>query len=190
MIVILLILLFKYISDKRKKVKLFDAESQLIKEKLIRNINEEKRLQEEISFKNQDLIDFALDSMRKNELTEEILKRLKGIAIPELKSSDEISEIIRFVKSQITIDENLKLIQDNLNQVNHKFMNTIQCQFPLLSKNEKQLCALLRLNLSSKEIATVKNISPDSVKTMRYRIRKKLGLSNDVSLSDFLLSIK
>ncbi|MEM6347582.1 MAG: helix-turn-helix transcriptional regulator, partial [Bacteroidota bacterium] len=58
---------------------------------------------------------------------------------------------------------------------------------PELTKNEFKLIALLRLNLSSKEISAILGISPDSVKIARYRLRKKLGLSNQEDLFQFLL---
>ena len=61
--------------------------------------------------------------------------------------------------------------------------------FPTLSANEIQICLLLRLQLSSKEIASIKNISVDSLKVLRYRLRKKLNLDSSVKLAEFMNSL-
>ena len=68
-------------------------------------------------------------------------------------------------------------------QVN--FMERLQAQYPQLSVQERRLLLLLRIGLSSKEIATLLNISPKSVEISRYRLRKKLNLERDVNLVQF-----
>ena len=65
-------------------------------------------------------------------------------------------------------------------------MAKLKERYPDLSPSEQQMCALLRLKLSTKEIATVKNISPASVKVMRHRLRKKMNLNSEINLSEFL----
>ena len=185
-IMILLLLSFKYFSDKKKDVGLLKAEGLLNEEMLKRKELEEQRLRQEVAFKEQYLTDFAIDSVRKSEFTKSLLDKIKYLSDEKDGASNELIEIKRFVKSQLTIDENVKVLHENINQ---QFVRNLEDKYPLLSKNEKQLCALLRLQLTSKEIATIKGIAPDSVKTMRYRIRKKLGLSNEIDLSSFLLTV-
>ena len=187
--IIMLVLFLKYTSGRKKKLQLMEAESLLTKERLKSKEIEQKRLEEELRYKNRDLTDFAIDSTRKHEFIEEILLKLNALKKSRGIDSEELKNTIQFVKAQLLIDENLKLFQDNIDQINHEFMDKLESQFPELTKNEKQLCALLRLQLSSKEIATVKNISTDSVKTLRYRLRKKLELKPDEDLGEFLKSL-
>lgn len=74
----------------------------------------------------------------------------------------------------------------NVEKVNQDFFNKLDQNFPELTINEKQLCGLIRLNLSTKDIASIKNISPKSVEMGRYRLRKKLNLAPKEELSAFL----
>ena len=72
-------------------------------------------------------------------------------------------------------------------QVHNNFLSNIKAKFPELSSTDLKLCAYLRLNLSSKEIAQLMNISLKGVEISRYRIRKKLNLLPEVNLYDFLI---
>ena len=72
----------------------------------------------------------------------------------------------------------------------HKdFNSTVKQKFPNVTNNELRLMTLLKMNLSSKEIASILNISPDGIKKARYRLRKKLNISSEESLSDLILSL-
>jgi len=68
-------------------------------------------------------------------------------------------------------------------------MRTIKALHPSITPNDLRLCAYLRLNLSSKEIAPLLNISHKSVEVKRYRLRKKMGLSHDQSLSSYIIEL-
>jgi DNA-binding NarL/FixJ family response regulator len=72
-------------------------------------------------------------------------------------------------------------------EVHNNYLTTLKTKFPQLSNTDLKLCAYLRLNLSSKEIAQLLNISLKGVEVSRYRLRKKLGLATEVNLHDFLL---
>src|SRR6202008_1519761 len=74
-------------------------------------------------------------------------------------------------------------------QVHNNFLGTMKTKFPNLSSTDLKLCAYLRLNLTSKEIAQLLNISLKGVEISRYRLRKKLQLSTDINLYDFLIDI-
>jgi len=75
-------------------------------------------------------------------------------------------------------------------QVHQHFFTRLKEACPDLSSAELKLCALIRLNLNMKESATILGISPTSVKTARYRLRKKLNLSQEESILDYLLKIE
>jgi len=81
------------------------------------------------------------------------------------------------------------LFEEAFNNADKDFLKKIKSSHPALTSNDLRLCAYLRLNLSSKEIAPLLNISSRSVEVKRYRLRKKLGLSHEDSLSDYILEI-
>ena len=85
---------------------------------------------------------------------------------------------------------NHRLIHSNVETVNYEFLSKMKASNPNLTQNELKLISLLRLKLSTKEIASIKNISPDSVKVLRYRLRKKLSVPKDKNLFDFLIEIE
>lgn len=186
--IILLVLFMKYQSGRRRKEALLKAETLLSQERLRIQELEKERLEQTLKHKDKDLTDFAIDITRKHEFIEEMLKKLNKLKKSE-NDIEELKETINFVKAELSIDNNLKLFQENIDQVHHEFIQTLESKFPTLTKSEKQICGLLRLNLSSKEIATVKGISYDSIKTMRSRIRKKLNMSSDQDLSNFLKNL-
>jgi DNA-binding NarL/FixJ family response regulator len=74
-------------------------------------------------------------------------------------------------------------------EVHNNYLTTLKTKFPQLSNTDLKLCAYLRLNLSSKEIAQLLNISLKGVEVSRYRLRKKLGLATEVNLHDFLVEV-
>jgi DNA-binding CsgD family transcriptional regulator len=73
--------------------------------------------------------------------------------------------------------------------VHKDFFTNLKKKYPDLSSGELRLSALIRLNLNLKESATLLNIAPDSVKTARHRLRKKLNLPEDSNLTDYLMTI-
>jgi DNA-binding CsgD family transcriptional regulator len=73
--------------------------------------------------------------------------------------------------------------------LNKNFYARLKQAYPEISPNDLKLCALIKMNLSIKEMAGILNISPDSVKTARYRLRKKLQLNTEENLTDFILHL-
>ncbi|MGB6268799.1 MAG: LuxR C-terminal-related transcriptional regulator, partial [Olleya sp.] len=81
------------------------------------------------------------------------------------------------------------LFEEAFNNADKDFLKKVKSRHVLLTSNDLRLCAYLRLNLSSKEIAPLLNISPRSVEVKRYRLRKKMELEHDVNLTDYILGI-
>jgi len=86
----------------------------------------------------------------------------------------------------LKIDKHLDYFHQNVEVVNHEFNAKLKELYPELTEGELHLASLLRLKLNTKEIARLKNISPDSVKVLRYRLRKKFLLTNKMNIVDFL----
>ena len=138
----------------------------------------------ELDYKSKEVVNFALHIIEKNKFLENLRK--------EIIDFDEIADKKKLKK---LIDENLFIEKDreefkaNIESINESFFLKLNDKFPKLTKNDKRLCSLLRLKLTSKEIATIQNISPSSVDITRHRLRKKLNITADVNLSDFLNKI-
>ena len=83
-------------------------------------------------------------------------------------------------------DDVMKRFEDEFDLVHNDFMKKLRSRYPDLSNNEVLLCAYIKMNLSTKEIAPLMNISVRGMETMRYRIRKKFNLEREESLQEFL----
>ena len=104
----------------------------------------------------------------------------------EHESRMELNKLSLMITQDLSIDRDREKFQMHINEQNSNFMHQLSESFPTMTDNEKRLASMLRLNLSSKEIASILNISPKSVEMNRYRLRKKLKVDPKVSLSDFI----
>ncbi len=147
---------------------------------------ERLRLVDEINHKKKDLTDFGIEITRKRNYIKEVMEMLTLIKKKSFIESSDIEEIIKFTKAQLQIGQNFDYFNERIEDVNHQFTSKLKELYPTLTQGELHLSSLLRLKLSTKEIANIKNVSPDSVKVLRYRLRKKFNLSTTTSLPEFL----
>lgn len=166
------------------------------KEKLINQQNHElhkaqkELLKMEISSKTNDLTTFALHIVQKNLILNQLksdLHKLAKSADNELNS--KLKELAVHVQQSLHINKEIEEFKNKVDATYGDFFKNLNNRFPTLTKNEKRLCVLLRLNLSTKEIASLNNISIKAVEMSRYRLRKKCKLSNDESLHEYMQNI-
>ena len=100
-----------------------------------------------------------------------------------------IYQILFFSNNHLKINEDLAYLQNNVDKVNHEFYHKLESRFGQLTTNERYLAGLLRLNLSNKDIAALRNISVGSAKMNRHRLKKKLGLDGEIGIVQFLQEI-
>lgn len=147
------------------------------------------QLQAQIEFKNQELTSSAMNLIQKNKLLTNIKSSLKSL-MEENGSQELNTQLNRLVRS---IDKDLEGVEDwsafaeSFDQVHGKFITRLKEKFPELTPQEIKFSAYIRMNLNTKEIANLLGISVRGVEIGRYRVRKKLGLSRQDNLSDFLL---
>lgn len=147
---------------------------------------ESKKLRDEIEFKKKDLKLFGMKLNRKTEYTTSLIGRMNSLKRKNPIKSADLDEVIKYTKTQLRIDQNLEYFHSNIDVINNEFLSNLKEKYPGLTQNELHLSSLLRLKLNTKEIANIKNISPDSVKVLRYRLRKKFDLKTKDNLVDFL----
>ncbi len=148
----------------------------------------EEELQIKLEHKNKELTSYALNFIQKNELMAELsdqIETVKRKSDPGI--SKELNKINRMMNDGARIDSEWENFKMMFEEVHSDFLSKLKEQFPEITNSELKLCALLRLNLNLKESSRILGISADSVKTARYRLRKKLGLSGEENLIDFLI---
>mgnify|MGYP000075083042 CR=1 FL=1 len=195
-ILIISLILFGLAKNVSKKKTLINKKEELaIIDKKLYKINLEKEqvskrnLESEIAIKNKELTNFALEIGRKNEFSQEILKRLKIIGANDIINSMELKDLIFFTHTQLEINSSFQDFQGKVDMVNAQFFETLKSQYQECTPNDRHISGLVRLGLSSKEIASIKNISVSSVEISRHRLRKKLKLPKHQNLFDFLNEI-
>ncbi|HMB63485.1 MAG TPA: hypothetical protein VKN36_10455 [Eudoraea sp.] len=157
-------------------------------QKMKRNKIEREKVDAELAFKKKELTTHALHLAKKNE----VLENLKSKA-QELKQSENgnkgYQQLIRTIDFDLQDDNNWENFSKYFEQVHKNFNSRIKQSYPTVTSNELRLMALLKMNLSSKEIANILNISQEGIKKARYRLRKKLDISSDDTLQDLVISL-
>jgi len=146
-------------------------------------------LQTELDYKKKDLTNFAVNISNNQEwahLLSEKLENLKNAT--GRKRAKELEDLELEIKNKIWVDKGTDEFYTKVDALSSSFFNKLTTQFKGLTKNEIRLCSLIKLNLDTKQIAVLQNISPSSVKMSRHRLRKKLNLSPEDDLNLFLRS--
>ena len=128
--------------------------------------------------------------MQKNEMLENILfeiDELQKKAKPEVKT--ELENIKRIINKSVNNEKEWDSFKLYFEEVNKGFFEKLLSLNPKLNINELRHCALIKLNLNVKETASTLYVSPNTVKSARYRLKKKLGLKPDEDLSAFLRNL-
>lgn len=147
-------------------------------------------LNQELSFKSKETENLALHLIQRNDILSDVQKSLKSIKKHVNESTNiKINELSLKINHFIKGKEEVKKLQEKLDEINAEFYNRLRNSFPDLTKNEVQLCALIKLGLSSKEIALLNNVSERAIITARYRMRKKINIATDQSLFDFIKNL-
>jgi len=149
---------------------------------------DEKLLREELAFKKRELATKALHISQKNEVLENLRGELQKLAGDE-EADRSVREVLNQLRIERSIDGNWEEFTRQFQDVNPDFYQRLSERAPEMTKSELRLAALLRMNLSSKEIASVLNISHEGVKKARHRFRKKLELETEENLEQFILNL-
>lgn len=165
-------------NEKRVAAQQRDAELKLSR------INNQQ-LQQDIENKNREMAISTMSLVKKNELLQQIKDNLLAAQKPE----QNIREVIRTIDKNIDEAETWNLFKDAFENADQDFFKKIKELHPELTPNDLKLCAYLRLNLSSKEIAPMLNISVRSVEVKRYRLRKKMELEHEAGLVEYILNL-
>ncbi|MDF9796438.1 DNA-binding CsgD family transcriptional regulator [Catalinimonas alkaloidigena] len=158
------------------------SEKRLLKKKQELEIQKAKEV---LEIKNKELTASALQAIEKDELLSNLKEELR-----KQKDTPNAFEIGKLVKSiDLNSSRNWEEFEVRFMAVNEGFYQRLSEKFPSLSQNDQKICALIKLNFSSKDMAKLLGISIESVHTNRYRLRKKLNLERSTNLEDFIAKV-
>ncbi len=205
---LLLLYFLWYLDDlriKRKRIQIIKKERQKMaakeeeyrldsekKEKEIVRLQNEQ-LEMEVQHKNHELANVAINVARKNETLIEIKTDLLQVSNSLKHSNPDLTVLRRIIlrinnkiEDNILLDDMFRKFEKHFDLVHNNLIKNLSEQYPSLTLNERKMCAFIKMQLSSKEMAPLLNISLRGVETLRYRLRKKFGLSREDSLTIFL----
>jgi DNA-binding CsgD family transcriptional regulator len=177
----------RYEEEQKRLQYLHQLELEKSEKEIVKLRNE--KLIAEIEHKNTELASAAMHLVQKGELLSNIREELGHLtkSLNGHGSPEEFKKMQRILSEENRIDKDWEQFASHFDMVHSDFLRILKLQFQSLSAHELKLCAYLRMNLSSKEIAQLENISVRGVEISRYRLRKKLKLQTETNLFDFLM---
>jgi len=168
--------------EKLRKEKELEIGSQIMKA-------ENEKLEHELNYKAKMLANSTMTLVQKNAMLNELKAVVSKEEITDSNKKKWQQKIMHLIDQNLSSDEEWEIFEQNFAEVHEEFLNKLSVLHADLTNGELKLAAYIRMDLSSKEIAPLLNISLRSVENKRYRLRKKLGLEHDDNLSSYLLKL-
>ena len=143
-----------------------------------------KNLQIDIEARNRELAASTMSMVSKSRMLGQIKEKLT-----KLNTAKELDEVIKDIDKNISTKEDWSFFEKAFNHADKDFFKKVKNIHPELTASDLKLCVYLRLNMSSKEIAPLLNISQRSVEIKRYRLRKKIDLAREIQLNDYFMNL-
>jgi DNA-binding CsgD family transcriptional regulator len=177
---------------KKQEQKLIDENNLLLEIKELETEQQLMKLQNEqlsqdVDMKSRELAVSTMSLIKKNELLSVIKEDLKKTS--EEGGTRSLKSVISVINKNISDDDTWNVFREAFDTADKDFLKKVKQAHPSLTPNDLRLCAYLRLNLSSKEIAPLLSISVRSIEIKRYRLRKKMDLAHEQGLVEYILSI-
>ncbi len=157
------------------------------KREIMRLRNEQ--LEKDVVRKSEELANSTMALIKKNELLYQIRQEVLSLKADSGSrlNPQSYQQIMGLIESNISSDHDWKVFETNFNRVHEEFLQKLIHEYPSLTPNDLKLAAYLRMNLSTKEIAQLFNITYRSLELKRYRLRKKMNLDTTVNLGEFMM---
>ena len=145
-------------------------------------------LQTELLDKNKEVASYTLGFIQKNQIIDDLHAQIVSIKEKsDLETKQSLNKLSKLITTTFKSDQDWETFRVTFDQMHDGFFTALRDSFPDLGNADLKLCALLRLNMSVKESAKILGISSDSVKTARYRLRRKFNLKKRDNLVAFLV---
>jgi len=179
-VVLLVVLGWVIISRQRRLMQVELANRQL----------QEDRLVEELEVKRKGLTSYTLHVIQKNQLLENLRDRLSFLVKEDKRDQKkQLQQLIQQINQNFNHDQYWDEFRETFEQVHQQFFDSLKKHSDDLTGNDLRLLSLIKLNLTSGDIATLLGISTDSLRVSRYRLKKKLNLGVEESLTAFIQSV-
>ncbi|EOR93822.1 hypothetical protein ADIARSV_2959 [Arcticibacter svalbardensis MN12-7] len=165
----------------------YQVEIERNENEIVRLKNE--KLESEVNFKNKELATTSMHLIQNNKLISKIKEELAPLLRDEENGAEELKKVIRLLNEAEKSTADWEQFAIHFDHVHSNFISKLKARFPNLSSNDLKLCAYLKINLSSKEMAQLLSITIRAVEVSRYRLRKKLQISSDINLFDYLIQV-
>lgn len=173
-----------------RREQIFEEKTALSEKEIMHLRNES--LQSEMRHKNQELANATLHLIQKNKTLTNLRNELRQLLcnLPDDNPDRyNVKQLLKKVNRDLQNEKNWELFNSYFDEVHQDFLDRLKKAHPDLSPKEMRLCAYLRMNISTKEIAPLMNISVRGVEISRYRLRKKLQLDHNTNLTEYILSL-
>lgn len=159
-------------------------------EKEIEHLKSEQ-LKVKILTKDKELVNNSLQVVKKNKMLNGIISKLKDINPEALDESSrqQFSRLNKTISKELNTDKSWNNLEKHIRNVHFEFLKKLKDKYPTITPREMDLATYLLMNMSTKEIAEIMNISDGGVELARYRLRKKLNLERKENLTGFLMTI-
>ncbi len=147
---------------------------------------EEQNLKKEVNLKNQQLTAKALHLSQRNQLLESLLEQANKAKDADIPAEKLLPQLVREIKLSLQSDSEWNEFRTYFEELNNEFFDRVKRQIPDVTEKELRLLALTKIGLTIKEIAHLMHVAPNSVKTARYRLKKKLELDEEATLEAFV----
>lgn len=179
----------------QKKNKLFTEQENLRlaqldkQEKEITALRNEK-LEADLTYKSKELATAAMMIINHTEFLNNLRSHIQSHMLSGKINRTEGNELLSMIGRNLSDEDAWAVFQENFDLIHENFFRKLKERYPTLTSTDLKLCTLLRLNYSSKEIAGMMSISIRGVEAARYRLRKKLDLTEAENLVDFMIKFK
>jgi AraC family chitin signaling transcriptional activator len=152
------------------------------------NLRNEK-LKTDVRHKSKELANTTMSIIQKNQILQQIKDVLQKLGKNDVKYSEnkDLYRLVKKINKEIEHQDNWTVFEKNFDKVHENFLQRLKEKHSELTPKDLRLAAYLRMNLSSKEIAPLLNISVRSVEISRYRLRKKMDLPHDQNLTEYII---
>lgn len=179
----------KHLKEYRQKESDYIQQAAFAEKKIIELKNE--KLKNEMIHRDKELANQTMDLIHKNKFLARIkddLERIKVVLTDE-NLRGKVSSLIGKISKDVDHDKQWEVFETAFDEVHEDFLNRLKARYPTLTPKELRLCAYLRMNISTKEIAPLMNISIRGVEICRYRVRKKLNIDRDTNLTSLIIDL-
>lgn len=166
---------------------IFQTQNELMQVELKNQQLEEENLKGQLELKSKELTTHTLQIIQKNQVLEELKEDLTAILNDDKRDQKkQVRQLVQKITLNFSQDKYWDDFRTIFDQVHPYFFTQLTQQFPDLTATDLRLIALLKMNISSADVATLLGISSDSLRVSRYRLRKKMGLAEGESLSAYI----